>query len=136
VEPSSPSTAYSRNSGWLRVLRLASKELRETISDRRTIVTLVLMPLFLYPVLSIGLRQYFLTSLAIETQREYRLGFRNEEEASWFWQYLQLETPRVVDPNAPARDPQTGPLVQSFLVGRLDESVRAGDISVGVKRNN
>ncbi|MFO0898561.1 MAG: ABC transporter permease subunit/CPBP intramembrane protease [Pirellulales bacterium] len=136
VEPSGPSPVLPRNGGWRRVLRLAGKELRETISDRRTIITLVLMPLFLYPVLSIGLRQYFLTSLAIETQREYRLGFRNEEEASWFWQYLQLETPRVVDPSAPARDPRSGPLVQSFLVGRLDESVRAGDISVGVKLNN
>ncbi len=121
--------------GVARVLRLAGKELRETISDRRTIVTLVLMPLFLYPVLSIGLRQYFLTSLAIETQREYRLGFRNEEEASWFWAYLSLDDKRLADPKGPIRIPD-GPLVQSFLVGHLEDSVRAGDIAVGVMLEN
>lgn len=133
---SKPSLSPPPRGGLARVLRLASKELRETLSDRRTIITLVLMPLFMYPVLSIGMRQYFLTSLAIEAQREYRLGFRTEQEAAWFWQYLNLETPRVVDPNAPARDAKAGPLVQSFLVGHLEDSVRAGDITVGVKLND
>ena len=42
--PSSPAAA--RPSFWLsRIARLARKELRETLRDRRTIITLVLMPL-------------------------------------------------------------------------------------------
>jgi ABC-type Na+ efflux pump permease subunit len=41
--------------------RLASKELRETLRDRRTIITLFLMPLLVYPILSL-LFQGFLAS--------------------------------------------------------------------------
>jgi ABC-2 type transport system permease protein/sodium transport system permease protein len=132
--PSAP-LAPPAAGGLGRVLRLAGKELRETISDRRTLVTLVLMPLFLYPVLSIGLRQYFLTSLAIETQREFRLGFRSEEEADWFFKYLGLDSRRVVD-SAAARGAPREPRVQSFLVDDLAEGVRRGDLTVGVKLSN
>ncbi|HRA87370.1 MAG TPA: hypothetical protein PK992_04855, partial [Planctomycetaceae bacterium] len=35
----------------VRVLRLARKELRESLRDRRTLVTLILMPLIVYPLL-------------------------------------------------------------------------------------
>jgi len=36
-----------------RLWRLCLKELRETLRDRRTVVTLVLMPLLVYPLLTI-----------------------------------------------------------------------------------
>ncbi len=42
--------------------RLARKELRETLRDRRTLVTLVLMPLLVYPLLSITFNR-FLTAM-------------------------------------------------------------------------
>ena len=45
-----------------RVMRLAQKELRETLRDRRTIITLVLMPLLVYPVLSVALKQFLVSS--------------------------------------------------------------------------
>jgi len=45
-----------------RWLRLARKELRETLRDRRTIVTLLLMPILVYPLLSIGFRHFLLGS--------------------------------------------------------------------------
>src|SRR5437868_14689434 len=41
-----------------RVMRLARKELFEILRDRRTILTLVLMPLLLYPLLSFAFRQF------------------------------------------------------------------------------
>ena len=48
----------------LRLLwRLARKELRETLRDRRTMVTLVLMPLLVYPLLSIAFQKLLLASL-------------------------------------------------------------------------
>lgn len=46
-----------------RLARLCLKELRETLRDRRTIVTLVLMPLLVYPLLSLGFQRLLLTSL-------------------------------------------------------------------------
>lgn len=43
-----------------RVLRLARKELREILRDRRTIVTLVAMPLLIYPLMSVVFLQFSL----------------------------------------------------------------------------
>ncbi len=45
-----------------RLFRLCQKELRETLRDRRTIITLVLMPLLVYPVLSMTLNRFLLAS--------------------------------------------------------------------------
>jgi ABC-2 type transport system permease protein/sodium transport system permease protein len=47
--------------------RLIRKELAETLRDRRTIVTLVLMPILVYPLLSIVFRQFLLRSVGGET---------------------------------------------------------------------
>jgi len=44
-----------------RTVRLCLKELRESLRDRRTIVTLVLMPLLVYPLLSLVLNRVLLT---------------------------------------------------------------------------
>ena len=52
-----------------RLLRLCQKELKETIRDRRTIITLLLMPLLVYPLLSMALNRFLLTS-GIEGSKE------------------------------------------------------------------
>ena len=46
-----------------RLARLCLKELREILRDRRTIVTLLLMPLLVYPLLSLAFQRMLLTSL-------------------------------------------------------------------------
>ena len=57
-----------------RLARLAIKELRETLRDRRTIVTLVVMPLVLYPLLALVLHRFLFTSLTGEGPVEYVMG--------------------------------------------------------------
>lgn len=42
----------------LRLMRLARKELRESLRDRRTIATLVLMPLIVYPLLGMVIQKF------------------------------------------------------------------------------
>ncbi len=61
--PDSPAgvVVHSRGQRLRRVLRLALKETRETLRDRRTLVTLVLMPFLLYPLLSLVLRKFMIT---------------------------------------------------------------------------
>ncbi|MDG2015175.1 MAG: ABC transporter permease subunit [Pirellulaceae bacterium] len=57
--------------------RLAYKELRETLRDRRTLLTLFLMPLIVYPILSLLLQSFFLSGLptvADEDSVEERLS--------------------------------------------------------------
>jgi sodium transport system permease protein len=49
-----------------RLKRLCQKELKETIRDRRTIVTLLLMPLLVYPILSMALNRFLLTATSPE----------------------------------------------------------------------
>ena len=48
-----------------RMVRLCLKELRESLRDRRTIVTLVLMPLLVYPLLSLVLNRVLLVVLLV-----------------------------------------------------------------------
>ncbi len=57
-----------------RLGRLVRKELSEILRDRRTIVTLLLMPLLLYPLLSLAFQQFFLAGVARERVTEYRIG--------------------------------------------------------------
>jgi len=57
-------TSVSKVSGGMaRIWRLATKELRETLRDRRTISTLVLMPLLVYPILSLVFQNFLISSL-------------------------------------------------------------------------
>src|SRR5437763_1132447 len=60
-----------------RMGRLVRKEVSTILRDRRTIITLVLMPLLLYPLLTIAFRQFLLASSLQETEEpDYRIGFR------------------------------------------------------------
>ncbi|MBW3540928.1 MAG: ABC transporter permease subunit [Planctomycetes bacterium] len=53
---------------------MALKELRETLRDRRTVITLVLMPVLVYPLLSIVFQRFLVTSLRPSSQIVYRIG--------------------------------------------------------------
>jgi len=63
-----------------RLGRLTLKELRETLRDRRTIVTLVLMPLLVYPLLSLAFKQFLLSSFQQQGQTQWRIGVATEPE--------------------------------------------------------
>lgn len=64
-----------------RMGRLCRKELLETLRDRRTIVTLLLMPLLVYPLLSMALNRFLLSSGASGQSVQYRIGVSSESEA-------------------------------------------------------
>ncbi|WP_146601875.1 ABC transporter permease subunit/CPBP intramembrane protease [Novipirellula aureliae] len=70
-----------------RLFRLCQKELRETIRDRRTVFTLLLMPLLLYPLLSMALNRFLLTSDTHQASG-YLVGVASEEEGSLLRSYL------------------------------------------------
>lgn len=63
--------------GLARIFRLCLKELRESLRDRRTIVTLILMPLLVYPLLSLVLNRVLLTGVVLRTDPEIRVGVAN-----------------------------------------------------------
>lgn len=63
MNPGTESPVETRRRPPVSLWRLAQKELRETLRDRRTIVTLVLMPLLVYPILSLVFRTFLFSSL-------------------------------------------------------------------------
>jgi ABC-2 type transport system permease protein/sodium transport system permease protein len=57
-----------------RLWRLVLKELREILRDRRTIITLVVMPLLIYPLLAVVFQRFLVTSLSVSQDIHYDIG--------------------------------------------------------------
>lgn len=64
-----------------RLQRLCIKELRETLRDRRTVITLVLMPLLVYPLLSMTMQRFLLTSTVKQEKLTYTVGVPDDQAA-------------------------------------------------------
>ena len=138
--------------GVARVLRLARKELRETLRDRRTIITLVLMPLLVYPVLSVALWQFLVSSSMQSKQLPLRIATENEREFDLLMMLLS-QGDKLLDEKATAASaPLTGgpilgadlganepPLLDnriSWLTDQrltVEDLVRANEIDLGVR---
>src|SRR5215468_2060921 len=74
-----------------RMGRLVRKELSEILRDRRTIITLVLMPLLLYPLLSMAFQRLLLEPQPPPTPRtEYFVGVASEEEKRFLEEFRHL----------------------------------------------
>ena len=81
---------YQRRPSMGRFVRLCQKELREILRDRRTILTLLLMPLLLYPLLSIGFQRLLLSTLESTSQLQCRIALTSERDAMRVQRYLEL----------------------------------------------
>lgn len=77
---------HQRNSFELgRLYRLASKELVEILRDRRTIITLVLMPLLVYPLMGIVVQKLILQTISSGPQdTNFNIGFESEDDVDEF----------------------------------------------------
>ncbi len=62
-----------------RLTRLTLKELRETLRDRRTIITLILMPILVYPLLGVAFQRFLVTSLRPPEKADFHITVENEE---------------------------------------------------------
>src|SRR5262245_8679159 len=126
-----------------RLGRLILKELREVLRDRRTILTLVLMPVLVYPLLSVAFQQFFLASAKAHQSPDYLVVFADQEEAALVVDYWQvtaarvpkppvLPSPGVPDPPAedrlPVRVGVREDLEEAVLQGRFDLGIRLRDL--------
>ena len=94
-------------------MRLALKELRETLRDRRTIATLLLMPLLVYPLLSVAFERFLLSNVTSFAGRtDYVLGLRNEAEADHLARYVYLGTAVLTQRRTSEQWPGEGPAIQ------------------------
>jgi ABC-2 type transport system permease protein/sodium transport system permease protein len=132
-----PGNSHDRLS---RLGRLMLKELREILRDRRTIVTLVLMPLFMYPVLSVAFQQFFVSQLGAVGRRTYTIGFRDDREAAFFIRVLALGGLDVVHQDrddgktVPAgAGSDAAPMIRLEINPRMNELVENYEVDVGVR---
>lgn len=82
---------------WSRLARLSRKELRETLRDRRTILTLVMMPILVYPLLSMALNRFLLSSGG-PGESGFVIGVGSVDESEWL--VSLLNDPRSQPPEA------------------------------------
>src|SRR5262245_11680748 len=74
---------------WMgRLWRLMLKELRETLRDRRTIITLVVMPTLIYPLLALAFQRFLLTSVSVPQDVHYVIGVAPEAAGKSLYQQL------------------------------------------------
>ena len=72
-----------------RIVRLALKELRETLRDRRTIATLLLMPILVYPLLSVAFERFLMSNMkTVPGHSDYVLGLRTQADAEKLGHYI------------------------------------------------
>ena len=112
-------------------VRFCIKELRETLRDRRTIVTLLMMPLLTYPLLGLGLR--FISTKAARDQEgaSYQFLLATDREGEWFNDVLRAGE-RLLATDEPPADiaifvPDDGATLD------LSASVSAGEADLGLK---
>lgn len=112
-----------------RVARLALKELRESLRDRRTLITLVLMPLLLYPLLSLILRKFLLTGLLAGAVPTFHLAFFTDGEAE-FINNLITQGREIL-----ARRQRNEPLpdLKMFSSKDAEKSLRSGEVDVIIR---
>ena len=99
-----------------RLWRLCRKELRETLRDRRTILTLVLMPLMLYPLLGMTM-QRFLLSTTVNAEPVYQIGIATAREGNFISSLIN--DPRSLPPPE-IRDASDSELAKFEVIGYVD----------------
>ncbi|MGE0759134.1 MAG: ABC transporter permease subunit/CPBP intramembrane protease [Pirellulaceae bacterium] len=120
-----PETAAAAGRLW----RLARKEMRETLRDRRTLVTLVLMPFLLYPLLSMVLRKFLITGMVAGAVPIYHVGFVSETDAAVLWQMIG----QAREIMARRQNAEPIPDLKPFTVTDMDQALRDGEIDVAVR---
>lgn len=120
-----------------RLWRLSLKELREILRDRRTIVTLVLMPLLLYPLLTVVFQQFFAAHVGTSQTRHYLVGFRDVQEAQYFAHVLAQGGLRIyevgVEPPPDAQGQLPKVVVEAGVRPELEKGLEEYDIHAGLR---
>src|SRR5262249_17497596 len=118
-----------------RLAPLILKESREILRDRRTIITLVLMPLLLYPLLTIAFQRFLLSGSIAPGPVHYRAGVPDKETAELLIRCVQLgqqSAPVVEDPNV-EKTPVT---LETFLVPDMEAQLRDYSVDFTFRRKS
>lgn len=137
--------AVTESSG--RTWRLAFKELREILRDRRTVLTLVLMPLLVYPLLGVIMRKGVLSGLPLGGKVQVIVCFETTAEAEAFEFEMSSGRTLLDTSGEPATDPEESSVSSltstakqtEFTVYTLNEgvsvrdAVQNGSVDLGIR---
>ncbi len=137
-------SSASRSPRWM---RMAMKEMREILRDRRTIITLVAMPLLIYPLLGVTLQKLIVSQLAAASSKvEYRIAFETQREEEAFRSLfgaghvlIAQREGRQLDPSQRPAGTEDDPLIRLVVPdsqeGKSDMVglVVAGEADVGLR---
>jgi ABC-2 type transport system permease protein/sodium transport system permease protein len=126
------SLAASSNDRLSRLVRLTLKELREILRDRRTIITLVLMPLLMYPLMSVAFQQFFISHIGTTRAPHYVLGFVNEAEGAYF-EHLLSEGGLALGETPHSAGGELKPVVEAGIMQALEAGLAEYEIDVGLR---
>uniref|UniRef100_A0A7C4QNE6 CPBP family intramembrane metalloprotease n=1 Tax=Schlesneria paludicola TaxID=360056 RepID=A0A7C4QNE6_9PLAN len=118
--------------------RLMLKEMRETLRDRRTILTLLGMPLLVYPLLGLVFQKFLVTQASVLRPPEYHLAFATAEEAEAF-RGLMRQASQHVAAHPPPEPSVVEPILRLMVVqeGHPLETViaeREADLGLRLRR--
>jgi ABC-2 type transport system permease protein/sodium transport system permease protein len=126
---------------------LCLKELREILRDRRTIVTLVLMPLLVYPLLSLGFQRLLLTSLGAAGQLTCVVAVSPEADVARVQRFLAVgeallrqaqpaggaaKKPAAAKSGKDSPAPAPEPRIQWVAGTNLEQEVAAGSVDLAI----
>ncbi len=141
--PASPAVAAAiPRFRWARQWRLTMKELAETLRDRRTIATLILMPILVYPLMSVAFRTIFVaTEVTSTSSSPLILGMENEDDAKRLDQLavngtaLLTEASRNAAPFGGQGDEGTSnpERIDVTIVPDVMAAIRSGRVDAGVR---
>jgi ABC-2 type transport system permease protein/sodium transport system permease protein len=131
-----PGSSASTSDFW-RLTRLARKEISEILRDRRTVITLVLMPVLLYPVLSLAFRQYFLAAKVDKADEDiggpaYTVAFADADSFHGLASLMRF-TDAVLRQKKAQRPPHETPVLVSLPADDIDQMLRENKAQLGVR---
>jgi ABC-type Na+ efflux pump permease subunit len=108
-----------------RLGRLVLKELREILRDRRTIITLVVMPLLIYPLLAVAFQRFLFTSLASNVAPVYVIGVDSEIDQQMLARQLHAGEASMTEQERSLDSVKLGP--ESIAVAETAKKLLGGD---------
>ena len=124
-----PSTTSGLSASVARQGRIIRKELNEILRDRRTILTLVLMPLLIYPLLGVGFVQ-FVRTMAPVAEPKFFVG---SEDVKTIGVFRAIEEHVRPEMRRFAKEDGKPPLWEARHVQSAEKALKANDIDIALE---
>lgn len=117
-----------------RLIGLCLKEFREILRDRRTIITLLAMPILVYPLLSLVFSRFLLSSMTDQPSTQYLMGIKDEVELEEFHVFIQQGNIVLAGRGEDVTDFDEAVINYEFLGNSLFDSVSDGKVDIAIYR--